>query len=190
MADGRHFLTRVTWQQDFPAGQIRKGLLAARFRKEAGRSQRVGEVRLCRPFSTGLRRFPLAPAGLPGGKRRKETLLRKASESTAHVAGFGIQLGGLRPSEPTGKFFDSLWPSASARKPGGRFAFRGLGRSAQGVKQRKAPLAFASAPRRKKVQRAFQGKVGYVQRRKAAFTGQHILIEEGDGVGGGQRCLD
>ena len=33
MADGRHFLTRVTWQQDFPAGQIRKGLLAARFHK-------------------------------------------------------------------------------------------------------------------------------------------------------------
>lgn len=36
MADGRHFLTRITWQQDSPAGQIRKGLLAARFRKEAG----------------------------------------------------------------------------------------------------------------------------------------------------------
>ena len=133
-------------------------------------------------------RFPCAFSA--AGETRRETLLRKASESTAHVAGFGIQLGGLRPSEPTGKFFDSLWPSASARKPGGRFAFRGLGRSAQGVKQRKAPLAFASAPRRKKVQRAFQGKVGYVQRRKAAFTGQHILIEEGDGVGGGQRCLD
>ena len=31
---------------------------------------------------------------------RRETLLRKASESTAHVAGFGIQLGGLWPSEP------------------------------------------------------------------------------------------
>ena len=41
-------------------------------------------------------------------------------------------------------FFDSLWPPASARKPGGRFSFRGLDRSAQGVRQRKAPLAFAS----------------------------------------------
>ena len=35
-----------------------------------------------------------------GGETRRETLLRKASESTAHVAGFGIQLRGLRPSEP------------------------------------------------------------------------------------------
>ena len=31
------------------------------------------------------------------GETRRETLLRKASESTAHVAGFGMQLGGLRP---------------------------------------------------------------------------------------------
>lgn len=46
MADGRYFLTRVTWQQDFPAGQIRKGLLAARFRKEAGRPQLVEKARL------------------------------------------------------------------------------------------------------------------------------------------------
>ena len=105
MADGRRFLTRVTWQQDFPAGQIRKGLLAVRFRKEAGRSQRVGEVRLCRPFSTGLRRFPLAPAGLPGGKRRKEALPGKASESAAHVAGFGLPLEGCDPPSHPEKVF-------------------------------------------------------------------------------------
>lgn len=46
MADGRRLLTRIAWQQDFPAGQIRKGLLAARFRKEAGRPQRVEKARL------------------------------------------------------------------------------------------------------------------------------------------------
>ena len=45
------------------------------------------------------------------GETCKETLLRKASESTAHVAGFGIQLGGLRPSEPPRRFFDSLGKS-------------------------------------------------------------------------------
>ena len=73
-------------------------------------AQLVEKARLRRSFPPGLHRFPLAPAGLPGGKRCKETLLRKASESTAHVAGFGIQLGGLRPSEPPGRFFDSLSP--------------------------------------------------------------------------------
>ena len=46
MADGRRLLTRIAWQQDFPAGQIRKGLLAVRFRKEAGRPQRVEKARL------------------------------------------------------------------------------------------------------------------------------------------------
>ena len=39
-------------------------------------------------------RFPSVPTASPGGGRRKETLLRKASESTAHVAGFGFHLEG------------------------------------------------------------------------------------------------
>ena len=51
-------------------------------------------------------RFPCA-CGV-AGETCKETLLRKASESTAHVAGFGIQLGGLRPSETPKRFFDNL----------------------------------------------------------------------------------
>ena len=55
-----------------------------------------------------LRRFPLAPMGLPGGKRRKETLLRKASESAAHVAGFGLHLEGCGPPNLPERFFDSL----------------------------------------------------------------------------------
>ena len=48
-------------------------------------------------------RFPCAFGA--AGETCKETLLRKASESTAHVAGFGMQLGGLRPSEPPKRIF-------------------------------------------------------------------------------------
>ena len=40
-------------------------------------SQCVEKVRLRRPFPRVERCFPLVPAGLPGGKQRKETLLRK-----------------------------------------------------------------------------------------------------------------
>ena len=36
-------------------------------------------------------------------KRRKETLLHKACESTAHVAGFGLHLEGLRSLQATQK---------------------------------------------------------------------------------------
>ncbi|MCI6377220.1 MAG: hypothetical protein MR842_05625, partial [Clostridiales bacterium] len=42
------------------------------------------------------------------GEPCKETLLRKASESTAHVAGFGLLFGGLRPSKPPMGFIDRL----------------------------------------------------------------------------------
>ena len=55
-----------------------------------------------------LRRFPLAPMGLPGGKRRKETLHSKVSESAAHVAGFGLHLEGFGPPNLPKGFFDSL----------------------------------------------------------------------------------
>ena len=44
MADGRRFLTRITWQQDFPVGQIRKGLLAARFRKNFSKYNNMPEA--------------------------------------------------------------------------------------------------------------------------------------------------
>ena len=46
--------------------------------------------------------------GLPGGKRRKETLHSKASESAAHVAGFGLHLEGYGPPNLPKRFFDSL----------------------------------------------------------------------------------
>lgn len=46
--------------------------------------------------------------GLPGGKQRKEALLRKASESAAHVAGFGLHLKGYGPPNHSNGFFDNL----------------------------------------------------------------------------------
>ena len=46
--------------------------------------------------------------GLPGGKRRKETLHSKASASAAHVAGFGLHLEGFGPPNLLEGFFDSL----------------------------------------------------------------------------------
>ena len=46
--------------------------------------------------------------GLPGGKRRKETLHSKVSESAAHVAGFGLHLEGCGPPNLPEGFFDSL----------------------------------------------------------------------------------
>ena len=55
---------------------------------------------------------------LPGGKQRKETLHSKASESAAHVAGFGLHLEGYGPPNLPKRFFDSLtasgrsWPEA------------------------------------------------------------------------------
>jgi len=42
------------------------------------------------------------------GETRKETLLRKASEPTAHVAGFGLEVGGLWPSDTSHGFIDKL----------------------------------------------------------------------------------
>src|SRR5699024_11208123 len=52
--------------------------------------------------------FPSRPAGLPGGKQRKETLHSKASESAAHVAGFGLHLEGRSPPNLPERFFDSM----------------------------------------------------------------------------------
>ena len=41
-------------------------------------------------------------------KTCKETLLRKASDLTAHVAEVGLAVGGLRPSDTSHGFIDSL----------------------------------------------------------------------------------
>ena len=48
------------------------------------------------------------PHGSPGGRRRKETLFRKASVPTAHVAGDGIQSAGCGPPTPPMGFLSSL----------------------------------------------------------------------------------
>src|SRR5699024_7332787 len=71
-------------------------------------AQRVEKVRLRRPFPRVERCFPLVPAGLPGGKQRKETLQGKASASAAHVAGCGLHLEGFGPPNLPEGFFDSL----------------------------------------------------------------------------------
>ena len=70
--------------------------------------QCVEKVRLRRPFPRVERCFPLVPAGLPGGKQRKETLQGKASASAAHVAGCGLHLEGFGPPNLPEGFFDSL----------------------------------------------------------------------------------
>lgn len=57
---------------------------------------------------------PKQPACGPVGKACKETLPRKVSQTTAHVAGFAIQSGG-RFTQPSGTFFNSL---GSCRKAG------------------------------------------------------------------------
>ena len=71
----------------------------------------VSKKSACGVLFRDLRRFPLAPMGLPGGKRRKETLHSKVSESAAHVAGFGLHLEGFGPPNLLEGFFDSLRPS-------------------------------------------------------------------------------
>ena len=54
-------------------------------------------------------RFPCACGA--AGETCKETLLRKASESTAHVAGFGFHSEGCGPPNLPNGFFDSLLPA-------------------------------------------------------------------------------
>ena len=65
--------------------------------------------------------------GLPGGKRRKETLHSKVSESAAHVAGFGLHLEGCGPPNLPEGFFHSLPPlnpqGVFAMKPEGQRPF-------------------------------------------------------------------
>jgi len=51
-------------------------------------------------FGDLSRRTPFAysPQGSPGGKRRK------AASPSAHIAGAGMKVGGLRPSDASQKF--------------------------------------------------------------------------------------
>src|SRR5699024_7473588 len=68
-------------------------------------------------------RFPCAFSA--AGETRRETLLRKAPESTAHVAGFGVHSEGCGPPNLPEGFVDSLTgPRGSFRSPAGRLFFR------------------------------------------------------------------
>ena len=108
-------------RRDRGCGCGHRGSQQVSFRMKKSPSTRTGSqlVEKSQPAAafSAKTRFPCACGA--AGETCKETLLRKASESTAHVAGFGIQLGGLRPSEPPGKFFDSL----RARPRTGSFPF-------------------------------------------------------------------
>ena len=104
-----------------PARPVRGRRMRERAARKASCSpQRVEKARLRRSFPTGMRRFPLAPAGLPGGKRRKETLLCKASEPTAHVAGFGFIRRGRREACACGHLCEAQSdPEESTETSGG-----------------------------------------------------------------------
>ena len=56
------------------------------------------------PAFSARTRFPCALGA--AGETRRETLLRKASEPAAHVAGFGLYLEGFGPPSLPMGFFD------------------------------------------------------------------------------------
>ena len=53
-----------------------------------------------------------AICGSPGGKER--ALLRKAAETNVHAAGFGIKIGGIRPSD-TSQVFSTVCGAACSQ---------------------------------------------------------------------------
>ena len=55
-------------------------------------------------------------------------MLRKGSETTAHVAGFGLAIGGLRPSNTSLGFFDILSVPSSPKGEMGRCFFEKIGK--------------------------------------------------------------
>ena len=59
-------------------------------------------------FSAGNTPFAYSPAARRAANGVRNVLLCKASEPTAHVAGFGTGAGGLRPSDISHGFIDKL----------------------------------------------------------------------------------
>ena len=53
-------------------------------------------------FLTRVAPFAYEPSARRAANGDRNPLLRKGSETTAHVAGFGLQVGGLRPSYTSG----------------------------------------------------------------------------------------
>ena len=60
--------------------------------------------------------FAYSPAARRAAKSVRKALLRKAAETDVHAAGFGTKIGGLRPSDASQGFFDSL--KSTMRFPG------------------------------------------------------------------------
>ena len=52
--------------------------------------------------------FAYSPAARRAAKSVRKALLRKTAETDVHAAGFGTKIGGLRPSDTSQGFFDSL----------------------------------------------------------------------------------
>ena len=52
--------------------------------------------------------FACSLAARRAAKSVRKALLRKAAETDVHAAGFGSKIGGLRPSDTSQEFFDSL----------------------------------------------------------------------------------
>ena len=52
--------------------------------------------------------FAYSPAARRAAKSVRKALLRKTAETDVHAAGFGTKIGGLRPSDASQGFFDSL----------------------------------------------------------------------------------
>ena len=93
-------------EHDVPfAARLRNSLAAKDRRKRPAQPafQLVEKGRRSRPFSPG--HVSPAPWGA-AGETCRETLLRKASEPAAHVAGFGWQLEGFGPPNLPKGFFD------------------------------------------------------------------------------------
>ena len=72
------------------------------------RAQAVKKARLRAIFSDGEALFAYSPAARRAAKSVRKALLRKAAETDVHAAGFGPKIGGLRPSDASQGFFDSL----------------------------------------------------------------------------------
>jgi len=59
-------------------------------------------------FSAEIAPFAYSPMARRAANGVRKALLRKATEPTAHVAGLGTRIGGLRPSNTSLGFIDSL----------------------------------------------------------------------------------
>ena len=93
-----------TADKHFPGGLEGPRALQSGF-VSPGLAGRAGSLR---PWAQTFLKHLAKKAAIGGLFRQTETLLRKASESTAHVAGFGFHSEGCGPPSLPKGFFDSL----------------------------------------------------------------------------------